>query len=158
MWWRLSRKMPWGDSTNYSETFRYSNSPLSSGPVQWNSCFWLADIRPQGFCGYIHYGSSQAWLTFGHAPLIFGNPMLNSHPFLTSESWRSFHAFADKWLIGLSSNLAGKLIKGLPRLNQLLVTLCWIPAISWLLIADKLLIRLSSNLVNQLITTLSQSD
>ena len=54
--------------------------------------------------GWIHYGTLQAWLTFGHAPL-------NSCPFLASDWASSYCTFADKPLIGLTSNLVGKLYR-----------------------------------------------
>ena len=52
---------------------------------------------------YIHYGTPQGRLTFGHA-------LLNSRCFLASDWSSIFHAFADKPLIVLSSDLVGQLI------------------------------------------------
>ena len=53
--------------------------------------------------GPTHYGTFQVWVTLGHAPPNF-------HSFLATELSSSFHVFADKQLIVLGWNLAGKLI------------------------------------------------
>ena len=55
-------------------------------------------ISPPGFF--------PGWLTFGHAPL-------NSHPFLARDWLSCFCAFADKTMMGLSSNSVGQPIMGL---------------------------------------------
>ena len=50
------------------------------------------------FSGWTHHRTPQAWLTSGHFPP-------KSHHFLGCDLRNSFHAFADKLLIWLTSNL-----------------------------------------------------
>ena len=51
-------------------------------------------------CGYICYGTPQAWWTFGYVPQNF-------HYFVAADWSSSFCAFADKLLIRFSSKLMG---------------------------------------------------
>ena len=68
---------------------------------------WTTEGIDLKLSGYFHYGTSQAWLTSCHTPLNFCR-------FLASGSSSSFWAFANKPLIGLSSNLVSQLIMDLP--------------------------------------------
>ena len=70
------------------------------------------------FCDATNYGPPTAWLTFGLASLNFSS-------FQTSDWLSSFHVFADKPLIGLSLNLVGQLIMGLPCPDWLLGMFHW---------------------------------
>ena len=57
--------------------------------------------------GYIRFGTLKAWLTFAHAPM-------NTCYYMASDWLSNFHAFADKPLLVLSSNLEDELVMGLP--------------------------------------------
>ena len=59
---------------------------------------------------YICYGTLQAWLIFGRAPMKF-----NRH--LTSDCSTSFRAFSDKPFKGLIFNLANAFVMVLSRLH-----------------------------------------
>ena len=60
---------------------------------------------------WAHYGTPQVSLIFPP----------NSHNFLASDWLSSFATFADKMLIGLSSNLVDELFVGFPKPEQLVV-------------------------------------
>ena len=65
---------------------------------QFPCIFWQTALGPHLRLGwYIHYDTLPTWLTFGQT-------LLNSHCFLASDLSSSFYAFADKPLIGLSSD------------------------------------------------------
>ena len=77
--------------------------------------------------GTTHYRPLQTWLTFGHVPL--NSCYCLASDWSTSDWLSHFHAFADKQLIRLDSNLVGQLVMGLPQPDYLLVFLHWIPII-----------------------------
>ena len=86
-------------------------------------CRQTADSIERKFGGQTHYGTPHIWLNFGYIPLNFQR-------FLAC-----LHAFADKRLIRVISNLAGELHQGwwegFTRTDKLLVTLCWIPGLNF---------------------------
>ena len=93
--------------------------------------FWVLRISGQTTQGiniklgwYIHYSTSQIWLTFGYALMSFCCV-------LVSDWWSSFRAFANKILITFGSKCyEPTFIMGLPGPDQLLVLLHWVCSIS----------------------------
>ena len=92
---------------------------------------WVGGWGGWGGGGGESMSTNQIWWTIS----LWASPgLMNSCHFLASGVSSSFCASADKPLIGFALSIVSKLIMGLPRSEQILVTLLWIPIVFWPLI------------------------